>query len=45
MPLTHAKKLAATAVEQYNLYHEYSESDPELSAGLAHGRGQREQSI
>ncbi len=34
MPSTYAKRLAATAVEQYNLYHEYSESDPELSAQI-----------
>jgi hypothetical protein len=32
MPSTYAKKLAATAIGQYNRYHEYSESDPELSA-------------
>jgi hypothetical protein len=34
MPSTYAKKLAATAVGQYNRYHEYSESDPELSAQI-----------
>jgi hypothetical protein len=34
MPSTYAKKLAATAVDQYNLYHEYSESDPQLSAQI-----------
>src|SRR5260370_10406285 len=33
-PALYAKRLAATAVEQYNLYHEYSESDPELSAQI-----------
>jgi len=34
MPSTYAKKLAATAVGQYDLYHEHSESDPELSAQI-----------
>src|ERR1700730_608269 len=34
MPSVYAKALANTAVEQYNLFHEYSESDPQLAAQI-----------
>jgi hypothetical protein len=34
MSSSYAKRLAATAVDQYNRYHEYSESDPPLFAQI-----------